>query len=160
MIRANIINEDILRQKIIKLALLQLDKEYIHGKHGPDSFDCAGFVWYIYNQVLNIDIYNSGIGLSTTTRIMTSTYGENSFFNDDNTIINSGDILFFHMKSLKENKPSDNNKYPGHCGIYLYDNNFIHCTSIYKKVSINNLENDLYWSKKLVASKNIFKKPQ
>ena len=21
---------------------------YVHGKHGPDTFDCAGFVWYIY----------------------------------------------------------------------------------------------------------------
>ena len=36
VIKANITRED-----IINLALLQLNKPYIHGDNGPNSFDCA-----------------------------------------------------------------------------------------------------------------------
>ena len=33
-------NEE-LRDKIVELALEQLGKEYVHGKNGSDTFDCA-----------------------------------------------------------------------------------------------------------------------
>ena len=152
--------EDILREKIIKLALLQYKKEYIHGSNGPNSFDCAGLIWYVYNEILHINVYKNGKGQSTTTKIMTNpigiltTYEENNKLKDL-SIIKTGDILLFHRQSLKENKPTINNKYPGHCGIYLSNNYFIHCTKKTGYITIDRLNINTYWYRKLVGVKNI-----
>ena len=161
MIKVNINEEIILREKIIKLALLQLNKEYKHGQHGPDEFDCAGLVWFIYNEICSINLYYDGFGLSTTTRIMTNPYGSTTLYDEASTkknlsIIKKGDIIFFHRQSMNDNEPKENNKYPGHCGIYLDDNNFIHCSRPKGKVIISNFEKNEYWQKVMVASKNIF----
>ena len=157
MIKANTI-EEILREKIIKLALLQYNKQYVHGKHGPETFDCAGLVWYLYHEILNIDIYKKGYGISTTTKIMTSSYGNLKTYQEGinkNINIKPGDIVFFHRQSKEEIEPKPNNKYPGHCGIYINDNNFIHCTRTKEKVIINNLEKNKYWKRILVGTKDI-----
>ena len=93
---------------------------------------------------------------------MTSSYGkitlysENSL-NKDLKLIKPGDILFFHRQSLNDNIPKENNKYPGHCGIYLSNNYFIHASRKNKKIIINKLNNN-YWEKVLVASKDIISK--
>ena len=160
MIKAITNNELLLRNKIVKLALLQHRKLYKHGMHGPDDFDCAGFVWYVYNEVLGLDIYKDGIGLSSTTWIMTSPIGIlNTFEEDDQnkdlSVIHKGDILLFHKQSKEDNEPKVDNKYPGHCGIYLGDNRFIHASSKRGHVAINNFEKTEYWVKKLVGSKDI-----
>lgn len=149
-----------LRDKIIKLALLQHHKAYVHGSHGPDTFDCAGLVWYIYKEILGINIYENGFGLSTTTKIMTSNYGRLILFdeanlNKDLSLIKDGDIVLFHRQSLKDTIPKENNKYPGHCGIYLGNNRFIHCSRPKGKVIISNFIKNDYWKKVLVASKNV-----
>ena len=157
-----ITNEEILRQKIIELALKQYKKMYVHGKHGPDTFDCAGFVWYIYHEILDIDIYKDGIGYSTTTKIMTSSYGKlvlytENILNKNFSLINPGDIVLFHRQSLECTEPLEDNKYPGHCGIYLGDKRFIHASRRKGYITISNFDKSEYWTKKLVASKNIFK---
>ena len=152
MIKLNTFDEKLLRKKITELALLQYNKLYKHGYHGPEMFDCAGFVWYVYNQILGIDIYKDGYGLSTTTKIMTSIYGER---NDNLDEIEEGDIVFFHRQSKNDNAPTRYNKYPGHCGIYLKNKSFIHCSGTKKKVVINNFELSKYWNKVFVGSKNI-----
>lgn len=159
MIKTDINNEILFRKMIIKLSLMQLNKKYEHGKHGPDTFDCAGFVWYVYNDVCQINIYNNGIGLSTTTKIMTSSYGKIILFkendiNKDISILKEGDIIFFHRQSLNDSEPKYNNKYPGHCGIYLNNNNFIHCSRSKGKVIITSF-NENYWRNVLVGSKII-----
>ena len=153
-------NELLIRKDIIDLALLQYDKPYIWSKHGPESFDCAGLIWYIFNEVLDIDLYDRGIGLSTTTQLMTSYYGLLKLYNEysDNknlSSINTGDIVFFHNQSLKSNLPQDNNKYPGHCGIYLSDGKFIHASKKLGRVVISNFHNNDYWKRVLVATKDI-----
>lgn len=160
MINANINEEIILREKIIKLALLQLNKLYKHGSHGPDTFDCAGLVWYIYHQIYNIDIYDKGIGISTTTKIMTSSYGNLTLYQEDSLtknlhLLHKGDIVLFHRQSLNDYEPREDNKYPGHCGIYLENNDFIHCSRPKGKVIISNFDNNPYWQKVLVSSKDI-----
>lgn len=160
MINANI-KEIELREKIINLALLQHHKLYVHGCHGPDTFDCAGFVWYLYYTICNCNLYSNGFGLSTTTKIMTSRHGQLITYEESNPnknlkIIKKGDIVFFHRQSLKDSQPQTNNKYPGHCGIYLGNNNFIHCSRIKGKVIISNFNNNEYWKKILVAVKNMF----
>lgn len=161
MIKANINDEIILREKLIKLAILQRNKLYEHGKHGPDTFDCAGFVWFIYNEICNLNLYYNGFGLSTTTKIMTNTYGKIILYKEDSlakdlSLIRKGDIVFFHRQSMNDNEPKENNKYPGHCGIYLGDNSFIHCSRTKGKIIISNFDKNDYWRKVLVASKDIF----
>lgn len=148
MIKANTI-----RDEICELALMQYNKKYVHGSMGPDTFDCAGLVWYIYYYFYHENIFYKGYGKSTTTMIMTSKYGIITLGNDL-SILNNGDIVLFHRQSLKDNIPKIDNKYPGHCGIYLGDNYFIHASGTEKRVSVSSFNNE-YWVKKLVASKDI-----
>jgi len=152
-------NNNELRNKLIELARIKYHKPYIHGSHGPECFDCAGFIWYLYNETLNINIYENGFGLSTTTKIMTSSYGKITLYKENSLnknlkLIKPGDILFFHRQSLNDNFPKENNKYPGHCGIYLGNNAFMHCSRSQNKIIINTFNKD-YWKKVLVASKDI-----
>ena len=138
---------------------MQYKKLYVHGMHGPDTFDCAGLVWFLYHELFNINIYDNGFGLSTTTKIMTSSYGKIILFEEkslykDLSIIKKGDILFFHRQSKGDNIPKVDNKYPGHCGIYLSDNKFLHCSRPKGMVVISNF-NCEYWKKVLVGSKDI-----
>lgn len=149
-----------IREEIKELVLKQKNKKYVHGRHGLDSFDCAGLVWYVYNEILGIDLYEIGFGESTTTKMMTSTYGKITLYEDnvlekDLSLLKTGDILFFHRQDKDEVIPRVDNKYPGHCGIYLGNNKFIHCTRKRGKVIINDLEKSEYWRKKLVGSKDV-----
>ena len=151
-----------LREKIVDFALKQHYKLYEHGSHGPDTFDCAGFVWYVYDKVLGINIYEDGFGKSTTTRIMTSKHGTIKTFNinqleEEIKLLNKGDILLFHRQDKNEYEPRIDNKYPGHCGIYLGDNRFIHSTRTFNHVAINRIRENNSWTKELVAYKNIIK---
>jgi cell wall-associated NlpC family hydrolase len=151
--------EQIIRDKIIEFAILQKKKEYIHGSHGPDAFDCAGLVWYIYHEVLGINLYTNGIGKSTTTQMMTSdvgilyTYEETVDINKMKEII-PADILFFHKQAKEDFEPRVDNKYPGHCGIYLGNDSFIHCSRRKNGVIISNIDKE-YWNRILVGSKNV-----
>lgn len=105
-------------------------------------------------------MYKNGFGLSTTIKIKTSRYGILRVFNKkelnkDLSLIRSGDIVFFHRQSYDDNNPKENNKYPGHCGIYLSDNLFIHSSSVKGKVVISSFLKIDYWKKVLVGSKDI-----
>lgn len=161
MIKANT-KEIELRYKIVKLALLQHHKKYVHGSNGPYTFDCAGLIWYVYNGIFNINLYENGFGLSTTTKIMTNNFGKLTIFDENSlnknlSLIRDGDILFFHRQSLNDTVPKKDNKYPGHCGIYLGNNDFIHCSRSKGKVVISNFIKNEYWKSVLVASKDIFR---
>lgn len=154
------VKTDILREKITNFALEQLNKPYIHGYHGPDFFDCAGLVWYIYHEICDIDLYHAGIGKSTTTKIMTGSYGKLTLFNEfdkykDINLIKEGDILFFHRQSKDDNIPRIDNKYPGHVAIYIGNHKFIHTTIKSKKVIITSFDKNKYWSNVLVGTKDV-----
>lgn len=158
MIKAN--NNIDLREKLCELALLQINKKYQKHKMGPDSFDCCGLVWYIYNTICNIDLYGDDIVTNGTGTLMTSKYGILTEFvegdtNKDIKLLNGGDILFFHRHSLSESIPTNDNKYPGHCGIYLGDYKFIHAPYKEKKVVMDNINNNTYYFSVLVGSRNI-----
>ena len=153
MIKANI------RDEIVDLALSQYHKPYMRGSFGEESFDCASLAWYIYKKILNIDIFEEGYGISTTTKIMTSKYGILTLYDENSLsknlkLINKGDIVFLHRQSKQDCIPRINNKYPGHVGIYLGDLKFIHASGRAKKVIINSFEKE-YWNGILVGAKNI-----
>lgn len=149
-----------LEQKVIDFTLLQYGKPYIHKSMGPDSFDCVTLVWYVYFTLFGIDLFQMGFGNSATTLATTSCYGKINLYcendwNKDLTLLHRGDVLFFHTQSLKEDSPKPDNRYPGHCGIYLGNDYFIQANKFKGKVVISNFQKNEYWKKVLVGSKNI-----
>lgn len=149
-----------LEQKVIDFVLLQYGKPYVHKSMGPNSFDCVTLAWYVYNSLFDIDLSRMGFGNSATTLAMTSCFGkitlyQESDWNKNFSILHSGDILFFHTQSLKDHGPKPNNRYPGHCGIYLGNNYFIQANREKGKVVISNFNKNEYWKRVLVGSKNV-----
>ena len=149
-----------IREKIVAKAIEQKEKPYVHDTYGPNTFDCAGLVWYVYNSVLNINIFEEGFGKSTTTKIMTSKYGKLVLFDEQSleknlSLIKEGDILLFHTQSLQETGPKDYNRYPGHCGIYLGSNVFIHASNKKGMITKYTLNQNKALYKKLVGFKKI-----
>ncbi len=152
--------EDLYRKNIIDFAITFINKPYIWDAKGPDEFDCSGFTKYIYKELFNIDIEKDGYGLGDTTKQLTSSIGITTKYKKDDSNkdkylknINVGDLLFFHRQSLEENYPTKTNRYPGHVGIYLGNNSFIHASKDAGKIIISPLNNN--YLKQLVASKNI-----
>lgn len=91
---------------------------------------------------------------------MTSEFGKNIYYEEksvkkDLNLFQEGDIIFFHRQSLSDTFPKKDNKYPGHCGIYLGNYEFIHCSRPIGKVIISNFNKNVYWKDVLVASKNV-----
>ena len=152
--------KDLYRNNVIELALTKLGKLYVWDTKGDEEFDCSGFTYYIYKELFNIDINESGYGKGDTTKQMTNNIGNLKQYNEDDPNkqkyieeINIGDLVFFHRQSLDENIPTPQNRYPGHVGIYLGDNKFIHASSDEGKIVIS--EFDEYWTKVLVASRDL-----
>lgn len=148
------------RKNIIDLAMIKLGFNYEDGINGPDLFDEAGFTYYIFNELFQIDIEKDGYGGNNITKQMTNSIGDLTIYieNDSNkekylSDINLGDLVFFHTKSLNEFQPTTNNQYPGHVGIYIGDNKFIHASSEFKKIIETEISGE--WLKKLVASRDI-----
>ena len=73
----------------------------------------------------------------------------------DLNLLKNGEILFFHRQSLLDSLPKEDNKYPGHCGIYLGCNFFIQASNVKKKVIISSFDQNDYWKKVLVGSKDV-----
>ena len=92
---------------------------------------------------------------------MTSSIGKNILFDEESSLkeiehIQKGDILFFHRQSLNDFAPKEDNKYPGHCGIYLENSVFIHSSRVKGKVVVSDFNKNEYWQKVLVGYKDIF----
>lgn len=152
--------KDYYRKNVIDFALLQLDKEYEVGGNGPDTFDNAGFTYYIFYTLFSIDVNESGYGNHNSTKQITNNIGDLRQYskkdpNKDKYLkdINIGDLVFFHRKSLEENTPTPSNKYPGYVGIYMGNKEFIHVGIDVGKVVISKLEG--IWLEILVASRDI-----
>lgn len=159
MITADTLQKE-LEQKVIDFSLLQYGKPYVHESMGPNSFDCVTLAWDVYSYLFDIDLFQMGFGNSATTLAMTSCYGKITLYNEDDfnkdlSILRSADVLFFHTQSLKDHYPKPNNRYPGHCGIYLGNEYFIQANRTKGKVVISNFNKNEYWKKVLVGSKNV-----
>ncbi len=152
--------KELYQKNIVDFLMLQLNKPYIWDSSGPDSFDCSGLTKYIYQELFNVDIEKDGYGSGDTTKQMTSSVGILKKYREDDLKkkayvkeLEVGDLVFFHRQSLNDSAPSPSNRYPGHVGIYLGNNQFIHAFSEDEKVVITSFDD--YWLKVLVGSKNI-----
>lgn len=88
---------------VLAEARKHLGKQYVWGATGPNSFDCSGFVQYVYKKC--------GVNLTRTTT--TQVKGIGSYVAPGNE--KPGDLVFFG--SLKS---------PHHVGIYVGNGMFIH----------------------------------
>lgn len=117
--------------------------------------DCASFARYVYKYFYRFDLLSDGIGLSWTGRFFTCSTGSLSLideslslkeklqFIDKNCQI--GDLLFFHRQSLNALKTTEDNCYPGHCGIYLGNHKYIDSRLTSRgDTNIVDMENDTY----------------
>jgi len=92
---------------LISLAKSKIGSPYIYAKNGPDSFDCSGFVYYVFKEN-KINLPRTSIDQSKVAdRISIDKLKE-------------GDLVFFDT-SLKG--------HINHSGIYLGNGKFIHASS-------------------------------
>lgn len=90
--------------QIVQLAKAQLGKDYKYNTNGPNQFDAAGLVAYVYGQV-GLEVKDSVSALYQS--------GEKV----DKSDLEPGDIVFF--------KNGSNTK-PSYCGIYVGDGRFVY----------------------------------
>lgn len=103
---------------ITSIAYSKVGSPYVFGSTGPTAFDCSGFVQYTLGQ--------AGISISRTSA--SQYYGGTKV-----TDIQPGDLLFFNTYSSLS-----------HVGIYIGNNQMIHCGSEYTGVEVTNL-GIAYW---------------
>lgn len=96
------------------------------------NFNCSGFVTYVLNDAMKdfVPTYNVPTKLSRMSQL-DNIYnegldGEFNVVKVSKKDMQPGDVLFF--RSQLQPKTS---KEVGHCGIYLGNNEFVHCTSVW-----------------------------
>ncbi len=96
-----------LATKMITLAKTKIGKSYKNGKVGPETFDCSGFVYYLFKE--------NNISIPRTSRNQ-SEFGIKLSREE----IEIGDILSFD---------TTNAGHVNHSGLYLGEGEFIHASS-------------------------------
>lgn len=119
------------------------------------TLDCATLIYRLYKDYLDIDVLQNGKGKSWTGKIMTSDRGttqlidEQALLDDKIRFIDTkckvGDVLLFHRQSKVATKTTDDNYFPGHCGIYLGNHKYVDSRLTSRgNVSIVDIESDDY----------------
>ncbi len=123
--------------KMLEVAKEQEGKPYSYGSSGPNSYDCAGFVYYV--------LKNSGVA---TTKLSAASYATLSGWEtvSDISALSVGDLVFF----TAENGSSIN-----HMGIYLGGGSFIHASPSAECVKVSGMSSD-YYLDNFATAKRIF----
>lgn len=111
------------RDKVIEFAKERLGIPYVWGGNGPKSFDCSGFMNYIFKQTFNISLPRTSYEMSKYKKRI------------NRKDLKKGDLLFFETTKKKRIT---------HVGLYIGDNKFIHASSAAKKVIISSLNSQFY----------------
>lgn len=110
-------------QSLVEYSKNFIGTPYRYGANGPGSFDCSGFVKYVYG--------NFGISLPRTSYSMmncgTSVYAWE---------LQPGDLVFFRGG--------------GHVGIYVGNNSYIHAPQTGRTVSIDSLDRGIYAARRIL----------
>ena len=112
------------REKIIDFAKTKLGSPYVWGATGPNSFDCSGFVGYVYQKT-------AGLVLPRVSRDQAEFRPRISSMN-----MKKGDLVFFETTGKGV---------ISHVGIYMGDRQFIHASSgSNMRVTISSLDTNYY----------------
>jgi cell wall-associated NlpC family hydrolase len=119
------------RELLAAFAMTLRDIRYRRGGRAPKTgFDCSGFVQYVYQHALGIDLPDNSA----------SQYRDGTQVARDE--LRTGDLVFFHIRG----------KRVSHVGIYLDDGRFIHSPSTGKRVRVDDLH-DNYWSRRYAGAR-------
>jgi mannosyl-glycoprotein endo-beta-N-acetylglucosaminidase len=111
---------------VVDFAMQYLGYPYVWATHGPSSFDCSGFTYWVLSNTLGVNI-----GTGTMSQIG---YGTPV----DRNSLQPGDLVFFQ------------NTYTwglSHVGIYIGGNQFIHAENESTGVVISDLDSSYYASR-------------
>ena len=120
--------------KVISYAKKLLGKPYVWGAEGPSSFDCSGFTCYVFKNAANINLPRVSKDQSNY-----GTYVKKSDLRE-------GDLIFFDTSGENDGNVS-------HVGIYLGNNQFIHCSSSKGQVVISEMSS--YYTKAYVNARRV-----
>ena len=120
--------------KVISYAKKLLGKPYVWGAEGPSSFDCSGFTYYVFKNAANINLPRVSKDQSN--------YGTYVKKSD----LKAGDLIFFDTSGENDGNVS-------HVGIYLGNNQFIHCSSSKGQVVISEMSS--YYTKAYVNARRV-----
>ena len=120
--------------KVISYAKKLLGKPYVWGAEGPSSFDCSGFTYYVFKNAANINLPRVSKDQSNY-----GTYVKKSDLRE-------GDLIFFDTSG-------ENDGHVSHVGIYLGNNQFIHCSSSKGQVVISEMSS--YYTKAYVNARRV-----
>lgn len=119
------------RQLLAALALGLRDIRYRRGGRSPQhGFDCSGFVHYVFEQALGIDLpANSAAQFHAGAQVR----------RDD---LRVGDLVFFRTRG----------KRVSHVGIYLGGERFIHSPTTGERVRVDRLS-ERYWAHRFAGAR-------
>jgi cell wall-associated NlpC family hydrolase len=106
---------------------------YKFGGNSIDGIDCSGFTQSIYKNTLAINLDRSAREQFRLGEVI-----------EDKNDLEFGDLVFFNTRRRVR---------PGHVGIYLWDNYFVHANTK-RGVTVNSLEEN-YYSKRYMGARRI-----
>lgn len=121
------------RENLIYFIIIYLGTPYKYGGNDLNGIDCSGFTTNVFKNALNYKL--------PRTASEQFSVGESVKKNE----LKFGDLVFFDTQ---------NNSFPGHVGIYIGDNSFVHSSSK-NGVIISSLETN-YYKTKYVGARRIF----
>ena len=107
-------------EKLIAVAESRLGCRYVLNSKGPDAFDCSNFTKYCFGKV----------GVKISARVIAQGYMTGYPKITDPKELQRGDLLIFDTVKTDDDL-SD------HAGIYLGDDQFIHCSSVRGQVVVS-----------------------
>ncbi|WP_455539405.1 C40 family peptidase [Terrisporobacter sp.] len=121
---------------VIKLAMSHLNKPYVWGANGPNSFDCSGFTRYVYLHAVGVSLPRVSYDQAKSGKAVSVSN------------LKEGDLL--HFATVEPGRTS-------HVGIYIGNNQFIHASGSLKnpdKVKISSLSG--YYKNVLLGARRIY----
>ena len=111
------------REQIIEFASKKLGSPYVWGATGPNSFDCSGFVGYVFKSAANLNLPRVSSAQATFKPKISSMN------------MKKGDLVFFETTGKGR---------ISHVGIYMGNRQFIHASSGRKRVIVSSLDSSYY----------------
>lgn len=112
-----------IRERILSFARSKLGSRYVWGATGPDTFDCSGFVQYVFKKSVDMNLPRvSSDQANYKPRISLMS-------------MKKGDLVFFETTGKGR---------ISHVGIYMGERQFIHASSGGKRVMVSSLDTDYY----------------
>ena len=120
------------REKVLLEVIKYLDTPYKYGGNGGKGIDCSAFTKQVYENSLSFDLPRSA----------REQYRVGDEVSKDE--LKFGDLVFFN---------TTRRSYPGHVGIYLGENQFVHA-SRKLGVTVSSLD-EAYYSKRYIGARRV-----